>query len=82
MRRTLGRRSLFFAFLAVVCVVLVPVTPAEFRWVAWLAAGLATFWAVLIGIEDVTRPRAERHARAETETEMEMPFAPPPPPGR
>jgi hypothetical protein len=80
MRRTLGRRSLFFTFLAVICAVLVPLMPSEFRWVAWLAAGLATFWAVLLGIEDITRPKAERPDRADTE--MEMPFAPPPPPGR
>jgi hypothetical protein len=80
MRRALGRRSLFFAFLAVVCVALVPVTPTEFRWVAWFGAAVGTFWAVLIGIEDFTRPMAERRERAEAE--MEMPFAPPPPPGR
>jgi hypothetical protein len=80
MRRIVGRRSLFFLVLTVLCLVMVPPTPPEFRWVAWGAAGLAFFWAVLLGLEDLTRPQAER--RDEVPTEVEMPFAPPPPPGR
>jgi hypothetical protein len=80
MRPVVGRRSLFFALLALVSLALVPACPPEFRWVAWLAASLATLWAVLLGIEDVLRPRAERPEEAPAE--VEMPFAPPPPPGR
>jgi hypothetical protein len=80
MRRTIGRRSIFFAFLALVCFLLVPVTPPEFRLVAWGAGSLASLWAVLLGIEEVTRPRAERSQPMQAE--VEMPFAPPRPPGR
>jgi predicted Na+-dependent transporter len=57
----LSRRALLFLVLAVVSAVMVPVTPAEFRWVAWGATGLALFWTVVIGLEDVTRSsRRER----------------------
>lgn len=71
---------MFFALMAVVCVLLVPATPPEFRFVPWAGAALATFWAVLLGLEELTRPRLER--RDEPPAEIEMPFAPPPPPGR
>lgn len=80
MRPVLGRRTLFFALLALTCVALVPLTPPEFRWVAWGTAGLGAFWAILHGVEDVARPRAERRERARTE--VEMPFGPPPLRGR
>lgn len=58
-----GRRPLFFTAVALVCAVLTPATPAEFRWVNYSAAGLALFWAVLLTIEVVaSRGRGERSA--------------------
>ncbi|HEX9236087.1 MAG TPA: hypothetical protein VF972_07395 [Actinomycetota bacterium] len=80
MRRSIGRRSLFFAGVVLVSLALVPATPGDFRWVAWFTAALAAFWSILLGAEELTRPRAERQAHPSAE--VEMPFAPPPPPGK
>ena len=49
----IGRRPLFFLATAIVCVLMMPPTPGEFRWVNVSMAILASFWAVLLGIEDV-----------------------------
>lgn len=56
----IGRRPLFFAGLCVVCLLLIPPTPAEFRWLNLAMAGLALFWAVALGIEDVAVHRRGR----------------------
>ena len=53
MKRTIGRRAAFFAVIAMVSVALVPATPPEFRWVAWFAAGLAAFWAISLGAQEL-----------------------------
>ena len=53
----IGRRSLFFLATALVCVLMIPPTPNEFRWVNISMAGLALLWAVLLGIEDVVTHR-------------------------
>jgi hypothetical protein len=53
-----GRRPLFFLATALVCVLMIPPTPNEFRWVNIAMAGLALFWALLLGIEDVVTHRA------------------------
>jgi hypothetical protein len=53
----LGRRPLFFLATAVVCLLMIPPTPTEFRWVNIGAGGVALFWAVLLGIEDVVSHR-------------------------
>jgi hypothetical protein len=53
----IGRRPLFFLATALVCVLMIPPTPNEFRWVNISMAGLALFWAVLLGIEDVVSHR-------------------------
>jgi hypothetical protein len=53
----IGRRPLFFLATALVCVLMIPPTPSEFRWVNISMAGLALFWAVLLGIEDVVTHR-------------------------
>jgi len=60
-----GPRPLFFGLLAAVCLALLPFMPAEFRWVNWSMGGLAIFWAVMLGIEELVaardlRGRAER----------------------
>jgi hypothetical protein len=80
MRRGLGRRPLFFLVLAFVSLVMVLPTPPQFRWVAWLCAGLAGFWSVTLAIEDLTKPHAPRTA-PDSSNERENPFSPPPPPG-
>ena len=60
---TTGRRPLFFAVVAVICLLLTPATPAEDRWVNYAAAGLAAFWAILLALEVVAgRGRGERSA--------------------
>ena len=80
MRRTVGRRTLFFAFGALVCLALVPASPPEFRWVAFLAAGLGGFWTVMLTIEDFSTPTHKPTVRR-AYTDPGTPFAPPPPPG-
>ena len=49
----IGRRPLFFLATAVVCALMIPPTPGEFRWVNVSMGILALFWAVLLAIEDV-----------------------------
>jgi len=83
MRKRLGKRALFFGLIAIICMVLVPATPAQFRWVAWASAALAGFWAIMFTIEDMLGPegpRGEAVLPAEVPFEPETPFPPPPPP--
>jgi hypothetical protein len=68
----LGRRPLFFLATALVCILMIPPTPNEFRWVNVSTAGLALFWAVLVGIEDVVSHRQRPD---------DVPPRRPPPPG-
>lgn len=56
----IGRRVIFFAAIAGICLLLAPFTPSEFRVVNEIMAGVAAFWAVAIGIEDVLRIRELR----------------------
>jgi hypothetical protein len=81
MRRTIGRRAMFFWGTSLVCVALIPIMPSEFRWVAEATAGLGFFWAVLLSIEDLLAPRGTVRDRFEP-AGPESPFAPPPPPAR
>jgi hypothetical protein len=53
----IGRRPLFFLVVALVCLALLPATPAEFRWVNLAAAGTALFWAILLAVEEVVARR-------------------------
>jgi intracellular septation protein A len=48
-----GRRPLFFFFLGLICLLLTPVTPGEFRWVNYSMFGLAVFWTIALGLEEV-----------------------------
>jgi predicted Na+-dependent transporter len=59
-KSVIGRRALFFLLLAIVCAVMVPVTPAEFRWVNLTMIGIALFWAVMLAGEDLARRRRAR----------------------
>jgi hypothetical protein len=64
-----GPRPLFFGFLSIVCAVLLPFTPPEYRWVNWAMIALAIFWGVMLGIEELAaardlRRRAQRQRRS------------------
>jgi hypothetical protein len=62
-RRRIGRRPIFFAVVAVVVLLLVPVTPAEFRALNYGMAGLAGFWSLMMALESLAgRGRGERGA--------------------
>jgi ABC-type transport system involved in cytochrome c biogenesis permease component len=52
-----SRRALFFLAVAVVFLLMIPPTPLEFRWLNLAMAGLALFWAALLGIEDLLNGR-------------------------
>lgn len=80
MARTIGRRTIFFAVTSLICVLLVPAMPPEFRWVAWFAAGLGAFWAVALALEDLSAPGTPR-PRTTPPVIPPAPFQPPPPPG-
>lgn len=61
-----SRRALFFLAVAVVFLLMIPPTPLEFRWLNVAMAGLALFWAALLGIEDIlNRRRALRDEASE-----------------
>jgi hypothetical protein len=53
----ISRRALFFLGVALVFVLMIPPTPAEFRWLNMVMAGLALFWATLLAIEDLANRR-------------------------
>jgi ABC-type transport system involved in cytochrome c biogenesis permease component len=53
----ISRRALFFLGVALVFVLMIPPTPPEFRWLNLAMAGLALFWATLLGIEDLSNRR-------------------------
>lgn len=59
----IGRRALFFLSLCVICLVLVPPTPAEFRWLNLVMAGLALFWAIAFTLEDLLNGRGRELPR-------------------
>jgi hypothetical protein len=70
MVRTIGRRVRFFAGLVVVGLVMVPLTPSDFRDTAWFVVGLAAFWAILFAVEDLMTPtyqRRDRRGRSSTD---------------
>lgn len=48
----IGRRPLFFAALAVLCLIMLDPTPAQYRWVNLLGAGLGFFWGVMLFLEE------------------------------
>lgn len=85
MRRGIGRQALFFLAVAAVSAVLVPLTPGEFRWVAWLCFGLSLFWAIAFAGQEVSIPRragGRRHGREGSRSDGQgmggYPMTPPP----
>ena len=58
-----SRRAVFFFVVAVICLLLAPVSPSEFRWVNYAMAGLGGFWALMMAIDSLTsRGPGERGA--------------------
>ncbi|MFN2504128.1 MAG: hypothetical protein ABR540_07850 [Acidimicrobiales bacterium] len=51
------RRLWFFLAAAAACVLLVPVSPSEFRWVAEATAGTYLVLAILFALDNVSRTR-------------------------
>jgi hypothetical protein len=51
---TLGRRPLFLLGVAAAFLAPLVPTPTEFRWVNLSMAALATFWFVLLAIEEIS----------------------------
>ena len=60
---TIGRRPLFFLALSVTCLLLIPPTPAEFRWLNLAMAGLALLWAAAFTLEDFFSARRHQPPR-------------------
>jgi hypothetical protein len=60
----IGRRPVFFAVVAIACLVMLPVTPSEFRWVNIVMAGLATFWTLALALEDLSHTRRDERGGA------------------
>jgi hypothetical protein len=57
----IGRRPLFFATVVAVCLALLPLTPAEFRWVNISMAALGAFWTIALALEDLGHGRRDEH---------------------
>jgi hypothetical protein len=64
----LSRRALFFFGVALVFLLMIPPTPLEFRWLNLAMAGLALFWAALLGIEDLANRRRTLRDGANADT--------------
>ena len=63
-----SRRALFFLAVAVVFLLMIPPPPLECRWLNLAMAGLALFWAALLGIEDLANRRRTIHDEANAAT--------------
>ncbi len=59
----IGRRTLFFLGVMATCLLMIPATPAEFRWVNDAMAGLALFWGLATGLEDLVAHREQERRR-------------------
>jgi ABC-type transport system involved in cytochrome c biogenesis permease component len=55
----ISRRAVFFLGVALVFLLMIPPTPPQYRWLNLSMAGLALFWAVLLGIEDLSNRRRD-----------------------
>jgi len=59
----IGRRAVFFLVVAIMCALLIPAAPAEFRWVNLVMIGIALFWTIMLAGEDLARRRARSRRR-------------------
>ena len=79
--RLLGRQSLFFLGLGLVCALMYPVTPDGLHWVSIAAASLGWFWGVLLGVENALARRRGELGTTLSQYERpppDTPFDPPP----
>lgn len=56
----LSRRPYFFAILCLVALLMIPATPSDFWGVNYFCSGLAAFWAVALGLEEILAQRQSR----------------------
>jgi hypothetical protein len=54
----IGRRPLFFFGISLLCLLLVPLTPAEFRWLNLAMFCLALFWTIALSVEELSTLRS------------------------
>ena len=59
----IGRRPVFFLSLSVICMLLLPPAPPEFRWLNLAMAGLSLFWAIAFLLEDLLNGRGRESSR-------------------
>ena len=60
----IGRRPVFFLVITAVCLIMVPLTPSDLRFVPWALAALAAFWTVVLGLDDLFAPVRPRRRAA------------------
>lgn len=53
----LSRRPYFFAIVCAVSLIMVPATPSDLWGVNYFCAGLAAFWALALGAEEIVAQR-------------------------
>ncbi len=60
----MDRRAVFFVFAAIVCALLIPVTPENFRWVGELLTGVYLVLGVASLLDHISRVGLERNRRS------------------
>jgi hypothetical protein len=68
--KRVGRRTWFFLSLAVVCLLLLEPTPDAYRWVNLVTAGVATFWGIMLFLEERSFHRSEEGAPPDDEADL------------
>ncbi|MEX0991711.1 MAG: hypothetical protein WD004_05510 [Actinomycetota bacterium] len=53
--------------MSLICFFMLTVTPAELHGVNYFTGGLAAFWAVVLGIEELASQRAAKRRKAKDE---------------
>ena len=56
MKRTMGPRPMLFGAAGALSALVGLAAPPELQWVAWVTAGMAVFWTVLLAVEELTKP--------------------------
>jgi predicted Na+-dependent transporter len=60
----MDRRAVFFVVAAIVCALLIPVTPEKFRWVGELLTGVYLVLSLASLLDHVSRVGLERNRRS------------------